>query len=90
MNQDLKDVIYKAISDITPEHVDEKIKEDITRIAIKIIECVDGESTLGTFISLHILEEVFRGLLMERSQKIFGANSSFEKFMQSILSESIH
>lgn len=91
MDKDLKDQIKKAISELLPDSVDQRIKDDIFKIVCKIMQTLEGESLMGSLLALSLLEAAYQSTVMDVAKEHFGSNSnSFEKFMHAMSSETVH
>jgi len=71
----LREAMIQAMPDSVPSH----IKADIANIMLKVINAVEGESTMGIVIALDVLKDMFQDTFVETVKDKFGEDSELHK-----------
>lgn len=74
-----KEKLREAMIQAMPDNIQDVIKENIADIMLKVMDAVDGESTLGTLIALDILKDMYAHNLTEIAKDKFGEDSELHK-----------
>jgi len=88
-----KQQLRKAMIQAMPDSVPGDIKEDIASIMMKVMDAVDGESTMGIVIALDVLKDMYEHNLTESIKEKFGEGSEIHKMVMDaalVTSETIH
>ena len=78
-----KDKLRKAMIEAMPDSISGDIKIDIANIMMKVMDAVDGKSTMGTMIALDILKDMYEQNLTETIKGKFGDGSEIHKMVVS-------
>ena len=86
-----KKELHKAMIENMPDFISDNIKEDIANIMMKIMEAIDGESTMGIVIALDVLKDMYLQNLSETIKEKFGEDSDIHKMVKAaaLMSEDI-
>lgn len=71
----LREVMIKAM----PDSISNDIKADIANIMLKVIDAVEGESSMGIVIALEVLKDMFLDTFVETVKEKFGEDSEPHK-----------